>query len=810
MRPPTRPERRACAALAAALALVGACSEPAPPRALRVLEAELERYVPPAPLPARRVLFAGTGAAPDSWWPLARIGEQPSPEDLERFHAAARVEPDGRVVLGGRGSWLQLVPVEPGATLLASAALSVRGVRGEPRELGARLGLVELAELPARGDLAAARDALIATHWSDPVRGDREDVGVTLVVRATAETRVVGILCTQQLDLDPTEPHATFDAVELVLPGARGYVAEAAGRDVQDWSEDEPLRGRYTIAATSRRGIAVPAGAAARYRLRAPEGPARVELFAGLVPHDELELLDEVEFWCEVGLAGGPMLASWRRSAPSLGLDDARWHSIEGDLPAAMHGEDVWVQLRTSTAPAARGFAIPVFAEPRIVPADPARVGPNLVLVSIDTLRADRLGCYGYERDTSPSIDAFARTATVFADTWAQSPYTLPSHVSMFSGQFPSFHGVQKTEDVIDPQRTRLLARILRERGYATGAFTGGAYLHPVFELDRGFDRYGFVDPAANIESATGRSTIEAVPGMTADLYRESSIDAVVGWMERHADQSFFLFVHTYAAHEFDPPAEHLAAIGSPLRGREDAADAIRYLYEPIEPPPEAVAQLDDLYDGAVRQADAAVGRLLDGLERLGLADDTVVVITSDHGKEIGEHGLIGHGHSLYEELVGIPLLVRVPGRPPASVAEPAMLVDIVPTVLAALDVPPPPHVQGVDLFSERPSRVLFAEVDGLAHKAALRHGPIKTIWSPLDANTVFVNEIEEETFDLAADPHERAPLAPDPDRIERVTAFQESLRQLSAAAGGDADADARVLGEQAGAHLKALGYLAE
>jgi arylsulfatase A-like enzyme len=211
-----------------------------------------------------------------------------------------------------------------------------------------------------------------------------------------------------------------------------------------------------------------------------------------------------------------------------------------------------------------------------------------------------------------------------------------------------------------------------------------------------------------------------------------------------------------------------------------------------------------------VRHADELVGALVAELRAHELMQDTLFVVTSDHGKELGEHGLVGHGHTLYEELLRVPLVVRVPGRSPARIRRPASLVDVVPTVLDVLDLAGPDTLQGTSLLAladgrtgERP---LWAEVDNMAVKQALRLGAQKTIFGPLGRDVPFPNEREEESYDLAADPGEHAPLAGDPARLARVLEHGRALRELGASLASGA-LSGTALGAAARAQIEGLGY---
>ncbi|MDP6933725.1 MAG: sulfatase-like hydrolase/transferase, partial [Myxococcota bacterium] len=263
--------------------------------------------------------------------------------------------------------------------------------------------------------------------------------------------------------------------------------------------------------------------------------------------------------------------------------------------------------------------------------------GSNLVLVSLDTLRADHLSTYGYARHTSPHIDALADQGIRFDDARSSSHWTAPSHATMLTGLHPTEHGV-----VDPPERGRMseklvtLAETLEDAGYRTGAFTESFFVTQLLGLHQGF------------------STWQEQPATCEETVRDAT-----RWM---ADQQvpFFLFVHTYQTHApYDPPApyDQMFTPDGPLPAR-----AVEGQFRgPGDPPtPEELTALVGLYDGEIRTADACVGQLVAALEAAGQEQDTLVVVTSDHGEEFMEHGSFGHGR-LYPDLLHVPLVFSHP-----------------------------------------------------------------------------------------------------------------------------------------------------
>jgi arylsulfatase A-like enzyme len=330
------------------------------------------------------------------------------------------------------------------------------------------------------------------------------------------------------------------------------------------------------------------------------------------------------------------------------------------------------------------------------------------VLVSLDALSALHVGAYGYERDTTPALDAIAERGTLFERAWSQQLWTLTSHVTMMTGLYVATHGASRLAPM--HERATTLAEILSAQGFATAAFTGaGGYMKPDFGLGRGFDVY-----AVNASIGSGA-------GSPAAWLRQQAVRR-----ERDPAHRFFLFVHFYDIHSdegTDVPyaaperyRERFLPDGLAWRRRGDTR-LLAALREADDVDASDRAALRDLYDAEVLHADqerlAPLASLLDALD---LADDTLLIVTSDHGEELLEHGGTTHGQP-YEEAARVPLVLRGPGIPAgARIAARAELVDLLPTVLDALELPVPPHVQGeslLPLIAGDAPRTPGAHVDG-------------------------------------------------------------------------------------------------
>jgi arylsulfatase A-like enzyme len=383
---------------------------------------------------------------------------------------------------------------------------------------------------------------------------------------------------------------------------------------------------------------------------------------------------------------------------PAGSASDRSWHDREVDL-APLAGRTVRLRFTNPAAAGADGasFALPLWSDPFLVAPTPPPNGDarrNLLLISLDTLRADGLGSYGSARPTSPSIDAMlAAEGTLFENAFAPAPHTAPSHATMLTGVDPCVHRVElptlERPPTIDA-RALTLAEILRGADYLTAAFTEDAWVTAPVGFARGFGTF-VEERGARLNE--GRVEVTFARGLD--------------WIRSHRDDPWFVFLHTYEVHEpYEPPPGYREAVAW------DAVDGI-------------AGERRALYDAEIRYTDDVVASVLAGLAREGLADRTVVVLTSDHGEQFGEHDLFRHDNSLYDALLRVPLIVRAPGLLPAGrrVPDPVGLLDVVPTALSLLGVAAPPGLQGRDLVpiargAALGDRVLYATLPRLGLEA--------------------------------------------------------------------------------------------
>jgi arylsulfatase A-like enzyme len=459
---------------------------------------------------------------------------------------------------------------------------------------------------------------------------------------------------------------------------------------------------------------------------------------------------------------------------------------------------------------------------------------PHVILISADTLRADRLGAYGYAaRPTSPRIDALAEEALLFEVHLAAAPWTTPSHMSLLTGLTPTRHGVTGSDRGLRealqgerpierlPEAITTLAEALASQGYATAAFTGGATLDPRIGFDQGFRAYD----TSMVKLDHGR------------------IERVLEWIDDHDEGPFFLFWHTFEVHApyLAPdflgdvlPPERARALGDRLQslpeknGWKQVRAAKKVMRKHGAYTPEVTRAL---YDGGVRSFDRWFGALVDGLRERGLYDRTLLVLTSDHGEQLGEEGRPGpfgdgfynvHGHTLFEELVRIPLVIRLPGSSGGRrVAPVTASIDVMPTILDLVGVAAPPEMQGRSLrplwespADWTPKAALSESLSEGEEMKGLRDDRFKHVIH-IDADTVAAKgrsfvppEPPASLFDLLRDPGEGRNLLDEPAEEgarPRAAAMGEELRQRLTAVGR---AEEGSLSPEARDGLEALGYL--
>ena len=400
-------------------------------------------------------------------------------------------------------------------------------------------------------------------------------------------------------------------------------------------------------------------------------------------------------------------------------------------------------------------------------------VEPNVVVITIDTLRADHLGCYGDRSIQTPNIDALSRSSARFTHAFTPVPITLPAHTALFTGSFPMATGMHDFSGNRLPASAVTLANVLHDHGYSTAAFLGAAVLDSRFGLSQGFDTYFDHFEFSRLDEANLDSIKR--PG-------DQVIDNALAWLKAHPREPFFLWVHLYDAH---------------------------YPYTP--PEPFASRYRDRPYDGEIAFADAQVGRLLTFLNETRRYVGAVLVLAADHGEGLGEHGEKTHGFFVYNSTLHVPLLVKVPGVAPRTIESEVSLVDVMPTVLQALRLPIPPTVQGRGLLSE----VVGKPPSNTSNLYAETYLPLLHFrWSQLralqSAGLKYIEAPRPELYDTRTDPRETKNLLPGKQALshEMRDRLQTLERRYTPASGGGAK-ETELTDPALADRLRSLGYVA-
>ena len=358
---------------------------------------------------------------------------------------------------------------------------------------------------------------------------------------------------------------------------------------------------------------------------------------------------------------------------------------------------------------------------------------PNIIFISLDTLRADHLGAWGYKKPTSPFIDRLAFEGVRFSQAFSNSSWTLPAHMSMMTSQYPHVHGVE-TADVALADSTVTLAELLSGQGFKTGGFISWIYVSKHFGFDRGFDNFHELLPPKKLRDT----------GATHSYRAEKITDAALKWVKKNHKKQFFLFLHYFDPHvNYDPPAPYDRMFDQYYRGNASGQyEWLKTYISGIHKIPEKIKPRDlqyvtALYDGEIRYTDTHIGRLLKGIDsRVGL-DNCMVILTSDHGEEFNDHGSMeGHQWTLYDEVLHIPLIIRFPDRDLASsvIEKPVELVDIAPTILDYFHIKKPVGFQGTSLIpiarrqQKQVKPAVFAETMRHTLKVSIRTKRFKLI----------------------------------------------------------------------------------
>jgi arylsulfatase A-like enzyme/Tfp pilus assembly protein PilF len=395
--------------------------------------------------------------------------------------------------------------------------------------------------------------------------------------------------------------------------------------------------------------------------------------------------------------------------------------------------------------------------------------GPNVVVITIDTLRADHLGCYGYKQIRTPNIDALAADSARFTRAYTAVPVTLPSHTVVFTGTYPMLSGMHDfAANKLGPTQPTL-ASVLKEHGYATGAVIGSAVLDSRFGLNRGFDFY-YDHFDFNRLQESNLEEMERPGNLVADV--------TLDWLAKNSGKKFFLWMHLYDPHfPYRPPAPY----ADEYKGRP--------------------------YDGEIAFADAQVGRLIRFLKAKGLYANTLIVLSGDHGESLGEHGEKTHGFFIYNATLHVPVIIHLPGASSAkTVTELTNLADLMPTVLQVLKVEIPTQVQGRSLLpamskKDEETRSLYAET--FLPRLHFNWSELRSVETE---NYHFIDAPKPELYDLTMDPGETQNLFSEKKAVgeEMRARLATLIRQYSA---GQELVEKTGLDPALMERLKSLGY---
>jgi arylsulfatase A-like enzyme len=487
-----------------------------------------------------------------------------------------------------------------------------------------------------------------------------------------------------------------------------------------------------------------------------------------------------------------------------------------------MAGILILALLSPCHAPAARATTLPSAAGT----GDNETTGWNVLLITVDTLRPDHLGCYGHRGIRTPTIDSIAREGARFEDVLTSVPITLPSHASIMTGLYPPSHGIRFNGAYSLPDSIVTMAELLRDAGYTTGAVVGSYALDSIFGLDQGFETYNDNYPAGNVLKfkypklwpSLSRLLVTRImarllpmnfffsePQRRADQVTEAALD----WLHKHSRERFFLWIHYFDPHTpYDPPT--IPELGTPRTSVPDRTlithkPPYRYWWGEVE-------SLDEVYrryDGEIEFTDYWLKRVMEELDRQGIRNHTLIVFTADHGECLWEHDLPGHGDSIFDSELRVPLIISLPAVLPTGlrIDQQVELVDILPTILDILGLPIPQQVQGISLKGlmdgkEAPgSRPAYCETlwprDPGKRRKGIREGGWKYI-TGLSGDPQYL-------YNLADDPHELRDLSV--ERPDLVEAFNAQLESISGRMGGQ-EGPPPEMDETVKARLKALGYV--
>jgi arylsulfatase A-like enzyme len=535
------------------------------------------------------------------------------------------------------------------------------------------------------------------------------------------------------------------------------------------------------------------------YTVRVPN--AACTLYVGLA---NLDADDTLQFQVAVKRTSSFVEEPERSLEPG-----AHW----SDLQLALEAEPGVQQIRFKVSGSHPQHG--VFSRPIVSCQPPADKKPwNVLLISLDTLRADRIGVYGNPHGLTPNLDRFASEGTTFLQTYSQYPNTYGSHAALFTGSQSSQVGMVGSKSHVLPARQKTLASELAARGYISVAFTEDAFVGSVFGFDRGFDRYHDGAPSQKRLAGHGATTFQRA----------------TDWLKQRPAQPFFMFLHTYDVHTpYAPTAEareKLAALrgqySGPIGDELGGVATTAYNIRRAKYTPEDIQHIEWLYDAEVWALDKLMGELFTTLQGLGVLDTTLIAIVSDHGEEFSEHGYLAHGETLHEQALHVPLMFRAPGLVPEGlyVNTPVGLLDVPATIgdlLGSGSLLPNTvgrsHASWMRAEPPLPARPVWSELSETATVCAepRNHGfgtcPYDGV-ALRDRDYTFIDVSatnQAELYDRRADPEELRDIAA--ERPEVTARYRKLVQDFRQSLGARAPRSQAQMDPSTESKLRALGY---
>jgi arylsulfatase A-like enzyme len=381
---------------------------------------------------------------------------------------------------------------------------------------------------------------------------------------------------------------------------------------------------------------------------------------------------------------------------------------------------------------------------------------PNVLLIGVETLRADHLGCLGYLRNTTPTLDRLAKQGVVFSRAMATSSWTMPTTMSVFTALYPGVHQMTGWDKKL-PAATTTLAQILKRNGYRTAAFVGNPALDADYGFDRGFDLYDDFSVRLSLQSGLFADNEQVTKNIYDGALTNEAVNRAAGnWLAGNYSQPFFMFVFYFDTHhDYVPPPPYDTMFDPNYDGTVNGRGIRGEPRKTVRPAPRDLEHIIALYDGEIRYTDHCIAQLLDKLAQHQILDNTLIVVFGDHGDEFYEHGSTSHAFTLYNEVLNVPLIFRLPTaiEPGRKIDVLVSQVDVMPTVLDYLNIEYDGFVQGpglravIEKEKSKVHDVVYAEV-GVEEN--------KVFTAAVGNRYKFILDMEtgrREVFDLSQDP---------------------------------------------------------